>query len=288
MARRTHIPGSPRRREGAAALPGWGRCGRGFAGASPPSPAGSPAAGPRRGGQGQGVVATVPQRERTGRGGGARSAPTRVFGGAHGQAGGSGAGAARTTLPSRPWSRQSRPRPSRLITACPPAGGGPFPPSIGLRSCPSARGGGGAEGRWWHPAPLLGSPEAALTGRRAEAPRVEAAASRVPDPAWPVPSRLSSAEPVAAAGQAAPAGEGEAEVLTIFPLHLTFLRRRMHPRAETARPAMGKTDPAVVLSCTHPSTGRDLKQSQNASGLAALFNCTKSCSELMMSSVRLA
>lgn len=40
MARRTHIPGSPRRREGAAALPGWGRCGRGFAGASPPSPAG--------------------------------------------------------------------------------------------------------------------------------------------------------------------------------------------------------------------------------------------------------
>lgn len=40
MARRTHIPGSPRRREGAAALPGWGGCGRGFAGASPPSPAG--------------------------------------------------------------------------------------------------------------------------------------------------------------------------------------------------------------------------------------------------------
>lgn len=40
MARRTHIPGSPRRREGAAALLGWGCCGRGFAGASPPSPAG--------------------------------------------------------------------------------------------------------------------------------------------------------------------------------------------------------------------------------------------------------
>lgn len=40
MARRAHIPGSPRRREGAAALPGWGGCGRGFAGASPPSPAG--------------------------------------------------------------------------------------------------------------------------------------------------------------------------------------------------------------------------------------------------------
>lgn len=40
MARRTHIPGSPRRQEGAAELPGWGRCGRGFAGASPPSPAG--------------------------------------------------------------------------------------------------------------------------------------------------------------------------------------------------------------------------------------------------------
>ncbi|GAB0195628.1 hypothetical protein GRJ2_002028100 [Grus japonensis] len=64
------------------------------------------------------------------------------------------------------------------MIGCPPAGGGSSSSSIGLRNCPSARGGGGVEGRWWHAAPLLGSPEAALTGRRAEALPAEAAASR--------------------------------------------------------------------------------------------------------------
>ncbi|KAM6064005.1 uncharacterized protein LJ206_013013 isoform 2-T2 [Theristicus caerulescens] len=39
--------------------------------------------------------------------------------------------------------------------------------------------------------------------------------------------------------------QGEAEVLTIFPWHLTFLRRRMHPRAEEVRSMMGKMNPAV-------------------------------------------
>ncbi|XP_074737487.1 uncharacterized protein LOC141948653 [Strix uralensis] len=199
MARRTHIPGSPRRREGAAALPGWGRCGRGFAGASPPSPAGQ-----RR-------HLALPRRLRVGR------APS---GEARERCGGSASrrAAARrgpvAALPRR--------------AGAPPAGrASALPRARAVARAPRA----GAPGEAAAPEPL----SSAVLGPVSARAGPEGAAA--PGPAVRRRSRERRAE--------ARRGEGEAEVLTVFPWHLTFSRKRMHPRAEAVRSMMGKTNPAV-------------------------------------------
>ncbi|XP_031978067.1 uncharacterized protein LOC116450116 [Corvus moneduloides] len=289
MARRTHIPGSPRRREGAAALPGWGGCGRGFAGASPPSPAGqrrhlalrrgrcSAFACSRPATRGAGVcfktgrpgqeVPVSPSRHRR------RPAPSlppspglRPGGDIHSPPAGRRlglaerprcrAGAAREGPAGQGALAPLSPRGTRqdggpLGGRCPPysrvtypalpcpalhysthqAAAPPVPPPAvpahdwlsprrrralrffhGPADLSLSAGCGGAvaaRARWRR------SPEAALTGRRAEALRAAG-----PPPARTSPAGLSTARP----GPARP--EEEAEVLTIFSWHLTFLKRR--------------------------------------------------------------
>ncbi|XP_050167590.1 translation initiation factor IF-2-like [Myiozetetes cayanensis] len=172
------------------------------------------------------------------------------------------------------------------MSGCAPAGGGRSPPRTGPPSCPSARAVQGPR--------LPGSPEAALTGRRAKALRAATAAPDLHQPGWVRlgwaglgwarlgSARLRSAQPgprcgsgaagltAGRGGSAAPRpgapsdgrgrvpetpghrdtdtgtrdtdtgtatplrsrerrleGEGEAEVLTIMPWHLTFLRKEV-------------------------------------------------------------
>ncbi|KAM6057670.1 uncharacterized protein VSU04_009794 [Chlamydotis macqueenii] len=141
--------------------------------------------------------------------------------------------------------------PAAAVTDPPgPNGGAQAEPSRGRQREEEGvwRGGGGTRGGWG------GSPEAALAGRRAEALRDEAAASRPsrarlgsaqPSPAQPSLWRLRVGPGRAGPGRAGPAAEGDTEVLTVFPWHLTPLRRRMCPRAEAVRSMMGKTNPGV-------------------------------------------